>query len=199
MFWHCDPLAPKARPHDPSQAVLEIPWEQGTIDRWIARSWVGTHSLEDHLYAILGKTLENGTLTKLRVCRHCGKYLVAVRGKRREVGRGCKDAYQNQKKTETGYWKKNRDENRERAISQVKRLIAAGKSIAEILNRPILPQRVVQQLFNGRLRHIRTKPKTSTPRSRVIAVETPDIIAARLRPAIADHYKRMAKRESDTA
>jgi len=148
MAWHCEPLGPKAKPHDPSQAILKMHLDNGVMERWMVQAWPVTRTLKDTIYAILGKALESGALNRLRVCRECGKYLVVADLKRRfcEASTKCHDDYHNR---ETHA--ENRKYRREQAISQADQLVKAGKSKDEIRDKTGLPQRTVEQIFDGQL------------------------------------------------
>ncbi len=64
--------------------------------RWAVLSWPVSNTPKEILYGFLAGALIRGTLNRLKVCRHCGKYIV-VRDIKREFcpGTNCKIDYFN--------------------------------------------------------------------------------------------------------
>jgi hypothetical protein len=165
MAWRCEPMALKARPHDPSQAIFNMRWGDGTVERWVAQSWSVTKTLTDHFYAILGKALETGALSRLKVCRECQKYMVVDDHKRQFCRTKCHDDYHNR---ETHA--ENRKHRKDRAILMAKKLAEAGKSSDVIQEQTGLPRRTVEQILAGDLSpNSQQRPKT-VPRPKRLAV-----------------------------
>lgn len=104
--WQCFPFMGSSTPR-PGQAILRIRWGDGSQGRWTAQSWPVTKTLKDSLYAILGGALVSGTLTRLKVCRECGKCLVVADRKRCFCpDTKCKDKFYNREKAQKGTFKK---------------------------------------------------------------------------------------------
>ncbi len=104
--WQCFPFTGSSKPR-PGQAILTNRWRNGSKGRWTAQSWPVTRTVRDSLYAILGGALVSGTLTRLKVCRECGKYLVVAHGKRDFCpNTKCKDTFYNREKSQKAYFKK---------------------------------------------------------------------------------------------
>ena len=201
MAWCCMPLAPQARPHDPSQATLKIRWRNGATRRWTTRSWHVTKGLRDYLYAVLGKVLESGLLSRLKTCQLCKEYLVVTRATKKFCPR-CKVTYHNHNRPH-GYSQDRRARIRAEQLKDARELrrtlkLTLSDASVEILHEKTeLPRRVVvAEIFKKKRTGV--SPPRTVARAKPAAplqpgVETPEAIAARLRPVIAAYYKRMAK------
>ena len=200
MVWGCKPLGDGARPDDPSAATLSIRWKNGETKRWTARSLHFTYGLRAHLYAVLGAALTSGLLSRLRTCQRCEQYHVVSRATRKFCPR-CKVTYHNHNRPK-GYAQDRRARIRAGKLKDAQALRRAGKltlsedSIELLHEKTELPRRVIAaEIFKKKQTGVtvpkRVARKPAAPRPPV--VETKEAIAARLRPVIADYYKRMAK------
>lgn len=109
----------------PGQAILTLRRRANRKERWVVQCtpFPDTKGLAESLYAILGKALLSGTLSRLRMCRHCGRYLV-VKSAKQEVCKECKPAYQNKRRADQGYFRqayKERTESRKRKARRLLR------------------------------------------------------------------------------
>ena len=181
--WRCDPLASNTTRHS-AQAILKTRWNNGVVERWAAQSWPVTTTLMDHFYAILGKAIETGALSRLKVCRECGKYLVVADLKTRfcPESRKCHDAYHN-RVTHAG----NRKYRREQAVLEAQRLAKDGKSKEAIMDTTGLPLRVVEKVFDGSL----PAKTAASPIPQAPAVPSPADVA-RIRRAYAEEQRQAA-------
>ncbi len=197
--WQYQPLAPQDKPSDPSQATLEFRWKDGTTGRWATHSWMSADGLQGLLYAVLGKALESGLLSRLRTCQLCNQYLVVTRVTK-QFCPGCKVTHHNHNRP--GYFQDRRAEIRAdkikeaRALKRTLKLTLSDASVEILYEKTDLPRRVIAaEIFNKKQTGVsRRKTVARAKRApRQPAVETREAIAARLQPVIAAYYKRMAK------
>jgi len=147
--WQCTALGTANA--EPGQAILRLRRQGKTEERWAATftPFRVTRTLKDSFYAILGRALLSGTLTRLKLCLHCGRYFVAIKDRKRQVcpEGTCKDDYQNKKKKDRNYWKNLRADERARQIDRAEALKAKGMSIEEVWETVNLPRRVLAKVF----------------------------------------------------
>lgn len=143
--WQCYALG-NAKPR-PGQAILTIR-RNGLQERYAVQfePYPYTDTVEDSLYAILGRALLTGTLGRLRICRACGKYLV-VNDMKRGVCPPCKDNFYNRTRP-ANYWKERREGIKSRKIERAKALARQGVSIETIQKETGLSERVVENLLS---------------------------------------------------
>jgi len=154
--WYCEPLATMDKRHA-SQAIFKLRWDDGTEGRWTVQSWPVTTTLAAYYYAMLGKALETGALTRLKVCRECGKYLVAADLKTRFCldSRKCHDDYHNRLKQQNGTMAQTRTHQRKNALLRATRLLSTLKltntdeSIKRLQAETHLPRRVVTKILEN--------------------------------------------------
>lgn len=155
--WHCAVLGTSKA--EPGQAILTLKRHDGTQERW-ATTFVPfrcTRTFEESLYAILGRALLTGTLGRLKVCRQCGKYLVAVKDRKRDFCEGttCKQDFHNHERGGTTYYKDHRQKQRKKAIEKGSQLYATGRArkvpdhslFEQIVEKTGLPRREVDKIF----------------------------------------------------
>lgn len=182
LVWQCDAAPESFKRFDPSQVIVKIRRDDGTIERWATISWPLTKTPKDHFYAILGKALETGDLTRLKVCRHCGQYLLAVKDRKRAFcpGGKCKDAFHAQERGEDGYYVRRREKQRKAAVKRAGQLGALGRArkvphrilFEQIKQDTALPPRVVKQILDGDLSpNSQRPPKTDKPFKRRTALD----------------------------
>jgi hypothetical protein len=157
LGWQCDAAPQRFKRFNSSQAIVKIRWGDGTTGRWATISWPITKTPKDHFYAILGKALETGDLTRLKVCRQCGKYLVTVKDRKRDFCEGttCKDDFHSGQRKKVGYYTDRRQAQRKDAIKKARQLLAAGRAqriprrtlFEQIEKATRLPQREVDKIF----------------------------------------------------
>lgn len=149
MGWQSDAVTQDFKRFNPSQAIVNIRWDDGTVGRWATISWPITKTPKDHFYAILGKALETGDLTRLKVCRWCKKYIVAVKDRKLDFcpGTTCKDSFHNHEKGDTGYHKERRRKRREQQLQDARKLVKTGAPFAKITAATGLPQRAIERLL----------------------------------------------------
>jgi hypothetical protein len=190
MVWRCESLDDRARPADPSAATLSIRWKNGQTKRWTTRSWYFTRGIRAHLYAILGKALENGLLSKLKTCQLCEQYLVVTRATKTFCP-PCKNTAGNLNRPK-GYHQDRRLRKRAkqlkkaRAIQRARKLTLSDASIELLYKETDLPRRVVVAEIFKKKRTGVSAPKT-VARAKLVApqqpvVEGPTIRLMPLRP-----------------
>jgi len=155
--WHCAALGPGKA--EPGQAILKLTRRDDRIERWAATfvPFRVTRTLEESLYAILGRALLTGTLGRLKVCRQCGKYLVAVKDRKRDFCEGttCKQDFHKHERGGTMYYKDHRQKQRKKAIEKASQLLATGRArkvpdhtlFEQIKEETGLPRREVDKIF----------------------------------------------------
>jgi hypothetical protein len=149
LGWQCDAAPQGFKRFNTSQAIVKIRWGDGTIGRWATISWPITKTPKDHFYAILGKALETGDLTRLKVCRQCGKYLVALKDRKRGfcLGTKCKQAFHNGQRRKVGYYKDRRQDQRKDALKKARKLKREGAGFKKIQAETNLPDREVTRVL----------------------------------------------------
>lgn len=104
--WHCAALGTQKA--EPGQAILTLKRQNGEKERWAATflPFREVRTLKEKFYAILGRTLLTGDLTRLKICRQCGKYFVALKDRKRDFCEGatCKDQYHSDQRSKSGYY-----------------------------------------------------------------------------------------------
>jgi hypothetical protein len=147
--WHCVKL--KAAKPEPGQAVLTRKRQDGATERWAAsfQPFRVTRNLAEYCYAILGRALTSGKLGRLKICRHCGKYFVAVKDLGRDFcpNTTCKDAFFN-RENRVQKWRKNK---RALMIERAKALHKNGMPLDQIKTKTQMPLRVLKKLFGDLL------------------------------------------------
>lgn len=130
LGWQCEASPQIFKRFNTSQAIVKMRRGDGTTGRWATISWPITKTPKDHFYAILGKALETGDLTRLKVCRHCGKYLLAVKDCKRDFCEGtkCKDVFHSLQRGRIDYYKDRRKKERKAAIKKASQLLATGRA-----------------------------------------------------------------------
>ena len=127
--------------------------------RWTVSFWPGSTTPKERLYGFLAGALIRGTMNRLKVCRHCGKYIV-VRDIKREFcpDTNCKNDFFNALKT--AWAKQNKvDSLLPRAVQWVEELerdiLAAGRVLTP--EEIAIAQRVgVAQPERIRIRSVKT-------------------------------------------
>jgi hypothetical protein len=144
---------------EPGQAILKLKRQGGITERWTTTflPFGDVRTLKEKFYAILGRALLTGTLTRLKLCRQCGRYLVAVKDLKREFCEGttCKDYFHSGQKKKVGYYTDRRKTQRKDAIKKARQLLAAGRAqkiprralFEQIEAATKLPYRVVEKVF----------------------------------------------------
>lgn len=142
--WHCVKLD-AAKP-EPGQAVLTLKRRDGATERWAAsfQPFRETRNLVEYCYAILSRALLSGKLGRLKMCRHCGKYFVAVKDLGRDFcpNTTCKDAFFN-RENRVQIWRKNK---RALMIERAKALHNNGMPLDQIKTKTKLPLKELKKL-----------------------------------------------------
>ena len=157
MRWQCDAAPESFKRFNPSQAIVKIRWADGTVGRWATISWPMIKTPEDYFYSILGKALETGDVTRLKICRECGKFFVAVKDRKRGFCEGttCKDDFHNRQKGRDDYYKNRRQKERKKAHKAASKLLVAGRAekihhrtlFERIKEKTKLPAREIEKIF----------------------------------------------------
>src|SRR5262245_58745877 len=160
--WQCRPLAQAKPARGQAVLVLRRRDRKGELrmKRWVTEflPFGETKTLEEWLYAVLGRALLTGELGKLRLCRLCAKYLV-VKSAKQEVCRECKITFQNRRRIEQGYFRENRQINKEMkerrrrlarendAIELARQLKREGHGFQQIKEQTKLPDRDINRVM----------------------------------------------------
>lgn len=147
--WCCRALG-KARA-EPGQAILTLKRQGAGLERWAATfaPFRETPTLKETFYAILGRALLSGTLTRLKVCRQCAQYFVAVKDRKRDFcpGETCKRNFHRHKRERTDYYRKRRQDEREAATREARQLKREGAGFRKIKENTNLPDREVNRVL----------------------------------------------------
>lgn len=146
--WHCAALGTGKA--EPGQAILRLKRQYAGIERWAASfaPFRVTRTLKENFYAILGRALLTGDITRLKVCLQCGKYFVAVKDRKREFcSAKCKDDFHARQRREDGYYTKRRQDERQEAIKKARQLKREGAGFRKIKEDTDLPDREVTRVL----------------------------------------------------
>jgi hypothetical protein len=147
--WHCAALGSEKA--EPGQAVLTRKRQDGTTERWATTflPFREVRTLKERFYAILGRALLTGTLTRLKLCQQCGRYFVAVKDRKRDFCEGttCKDDFHNQQEEREGYYRNRRQNERKDAIKKALNLKYQGAGFKKIQAETNLPNREVNRVL----------------------------------------------------
>lgn len=147
--WLC--VSVDAAKPEPGQAVLTRKRQDGKTERWAAsfQPFRVTRNLTESCYAILGRALTSGKLGRLKMCRECGRYFVAVKDLGRDFcpNTTCKDDFFN-RGNRVQEWRKNK---RAMMIDRAKALHKNGMPLDQIKTKTQMPLGVLKKLFGDLL------------------------------------------------
>jgi hypothetical protein len=128
------------------QAVLRLRKSDGSIERYAASfapPFRVTRTLEDWVYAVLSQALLSGDLVRLKLCRQCAHYFVAVKDLKRDF---CSDPCKMDYFPSTPRAKKWREDKRAQASDRALALHKKGVPYVRIKDSTKLSDRVLKKL-----------------------------------------------------
>ncbi len=145
--WRC--IALGSTMPEPGQAILRFKRRDGRVERWAASySPIGeVRTLQEWVYAMLGKAFLSGMLGQFRMCPVCASYFVAVGkgAKRINCSDSCKEKRGASNVAERV--RRSREAKRERMLKRARVLLKEGKRLREVEREVDLPDRILERLF----------------------------------------------------
>lgn len=102
----CPSLAQYGKPL-PGQVIIKV-----GKNRFVPRVFPEARTPKELLYVTLGAALTDGTLARLKMCLHCGKWIVGKNSGKKFCPSGCKDAFHYDARIKSGYFKNYQKERR---------------------------------------------------------------------------------------
>ena len=128
------------------QAVLRLRKSDGSIERYAASftpPLSAAPTLEAWVYAVMSDALLSGELVRLKLCRQCARYFVAVKDLKRDF---CSDPCKKAHFPSTPRAQKWRKDKRAQDIDRALALHKQGKSYEDIQDKTKLPNRVLKKM-----------------------------------------------------
>jgi hypothetical protein len=114
---------------------------------WWGEELNESHSAEAYLYDLVRRLLVDEQLSQLFICPQCSVFAMKTQPQQRFCGSGCRTAFHNRARLESGFFPKYRKSRRKADIAKARRLAEQGRSLKFIKEHTCLPQRVIRQLI----------------------------------------------------
>ncbi len=145
--WRCISLG--STMPEPGQAILRLKRQDGRVERWAASysPFGQVRTLQEWIYAMLGKALLSGLLGQFRMCAVCARYFVAWGKAAKRIN--CSDNCKNKRGAlnVAARVRRSRADKRERMLDRARAMVKEGKSPRMIKQAVQLPERVLEGLF----------------------------------------------------
>jgi hypothetical protein len=114
--------------------------------KFFGENWGGDFAFSrDDLYLKIRDSLQIGVFDRLRICPHCKRFFVAEDARQQFCSDEHRNEFNNKRRLESGWFKKNRRDKRKVQLAKARRLLREGKSATKIEKETGLSTRILKR------------------------------------------------------